>query len=216
MESNKSTGVIESSPRRVWVMRWGHRPSRDARLTTHVALVARALGASGIFVTDIVDRGLEHVVNETVENWGGSFKIETGVPWKKVVENWKGSGGITVHLTMYGENIAEGDVLKRIKDTEKDVLLIVGCQKVPPDFFSKEVSDFNVAIGNQPHSECAAVAIFLDRFFEGRPLRSVQQGGRIKIIPQRRGKRVARRNMENRSVGDRSSQASKPMNWTTI
>jgi len=195
MGSSEGTCVIESSTRRVWVMRWGHRSSRDARLTTHVALVARALGASGIFVTDVVDRGLERVVGETVENWGGSFKIETGIPWKKVVESWKGSAGITVHLTMYGENIAEGDVLKRIRETGKDVLLIVGSQKVPADFYSKDVSDFNVAIGNQPHSECAAVGIFLDRFFDGKILRNEQIGGQIKVIPQRRGKMVIRRTM---------------------
>ncbi|MGI0148094.1 MAG: tRNA (cytidine(56)-2'-O)-methyltransferase, partial [Thermoplasmata archaeon] len=39
---------------RVTVLRLGHRPSRDKRVTTHVALVARAFGAAGILV-DVAD-----------------------------------------------------------------------------------------------------------------------------------------------------------------
>ena len=32
------------------VLRIGHRPGRDKRVTTHVALVARAFGAGGIYI----------------------------------------------------------------------------------------------------------------------------------------------------------------------
>ena len=32
------------------VLRLGHRPERDARVTTHVGLTARALGASGMLL----------------------------------------------------------------------------------------------------------------------------------------------------------------------
>jgi tRNA (cytidine56-2'-O)-methyltransferase len=80
--------------------------------------------------------------------------------------------------------------MKEIKDSRKDVLIIVGSQKVPGEFFSKEVSDFNVAIGNQPHSECASLAVFLDRFFEGREMTTSLENAKVKIIPQRRGKKV--------------------------
>jgi tRNA (cytidine56-2'-O)-methyltransferase len=68
--------------------------------------------------------------------------------------------------------------------------LIVGSQKVPKEFFSKEVSDFNVSIGNQPHSECAALALFLDRFFEGQELVKDFGKAKIKILPQERGKKT--------------------------
>ncbi len=63
-------------------------------------------------------------------------------------------------------------------------------KKVPPEFYSAEVSDFNVAVGNQPHSECAAVAVFLDRFFEGKELARRFKKAKIKIIPQERGKKT--------------------------
>jgi tRNA (cytidine56-2'-O)-methyltransferase len=124
------------------------------------------------------------------ENWGGRFSFEMGRPWKKEIENWKTGGGITVHLTAYGENIQGADVLDRIRKTGRDILLLVGSQKVPPEFYSEEVSDFNVSVGNQPHSECAAVAIFLDRFFKGMELDREFEDARMKIIPQERGKKI--------------------------
>jgi tRNA (cytidine56-2'-O)-methyltransferase len=70
------------------------------------------------------------------------------------------------------------------------VLLLIGSQKVPPEFYSAEVSDFNVAVGNQPHSECAAVAVFLDRFFQGRELSKGFDNARIRVVPQERGKQI--------------------------
>jgi len=97
-----------------------------------------------------------------------------------------------VHLTAYGENIQTSDVLRRIKTAEKDLLVIVGSRKVPSEFFSKTVSDFNIAVGNQPHSECSSLAVFLDRFFEGQELSKGFEGAKIKIIPQARGKKVAK------------------------
>ncbi len=95
-----------------------------------------------------------------------------------------------MHLTAYGENIQTSNVLDRIKQSGKDLLLLVGSQKVPGEFFSEEVSDFNVSIGNQPHSECAALAVFLDRFFEGKELAKKFRNAETKIIPQKRGKKT--------------------------
>jgi tRNA (cytidine56-2'-O)-methyltransferase len=174
------------------VLRWGHRPLRDVRLTTHVALTARALGASGIILSDIQDKKIKETIQKLTEDWGGQFFFEMGTHWKKAIKQWKRKGGATVHLTAYGENIQKSDVLKRIKKTEKDILIIVGSQKVPKEFFSKAFSDFNVAIGNQPHSECASLAVFLDRFFEGEELESDFENAWIKIIPQKRGKRTVK------------------------
>jgi len=174
---------------RVVVLRWGHR-YRDKRLTTHVALTARALGASGVILSDIRDEEIEAKVKEITENWGGPFEFKMGVPWRRVVEEWRRKGGVVVHLTMYGENIQNSDVLNRIKETGRDVLVLVGSRKVPSEFFSDKVSDFNVAIGNQPHSECSSLAVFLDRLLEGEGLTREFKGAKLKITPQRRGKKV--------------------------
>lgn len=178
---------------KIFVLRWGHRPNRDLRLTTHVALTARALGASGFILSDVEDEKIKATVEKVVKNWGGTFYFEMGTPWKKVVKEWKAKGGIVVHLTAYGENIETSDVLQRIKALNKDILVIVGSQKVPGEFFSESVSDFNVAIGNQPHSECASLAIFLDRFFEGKELAKTFERAKLTIIPQKRGKKVIRK-----------------------
>jgi tRNA (cytidine56-2'-O)-methyltransferase len=177
---------------KIVVLRWGHRPSRDARLTTHVALTARAMGASGIILSDIKDEKIKETIEKITKNWGGPFFFEMGVPWRKAVEDWRKKGGIVVHLTAYGENIQTSDVLERIKACGKDILVIVGSQKVPSEFFSEEISDFNVAIGNQPHSECASLAVFLDRLFKGKELEKTFKNAKIRIIPQKRGKKIVR------------------------
>jgi tRNA (cytidine56-2'-O)-methyltransferase len=173
------------------VLRWGHR-ERDKRLTAHVALTARALGASGLILADVRDDKVKATIDRVVERWGGPFLFEMGKPWKQVVKDWKAKGGLVVHLTAYGENVQTSDVLQRIKAAGRDVLVLVGSRKVPTEFFSEEVSDFNVAIGNQPHSECSSLAIFLDRFFGGRGLSREFEGAKIRIVPQARGKKVVK------------------------
>ena len=176
---------------KVVVLRWGHR-DRDKRLTSHVALTARALGASDFILADIRDEKVKATVEKVTKQWGGSFHFEMGTPWRRAVKEWRAKNGLVVHLTAYGENIQTSDVLRRIKTAGKDFLVIVGSRKVPSEFFSKAVSDFNVAVGNQPHSECSSLAVFLDRFFEGRELSKEFEGAKIKIIPQVRGKKVVK------------------------
>ena len=175
---------------KIVVLRWGHRPTRDSRLTSHVALTARALGASGFVLSDLDDQKIKETVEKLAQNWGGFFTFEMGTSWKSAVKRWKAKGGIVVHLTAYGENLQTSGVLSRIKSSAKDVLVIVGSQKVPSEFFSDEISDFNVAVGNQPHSECAALAVFLDRFFEGKELGKVFENAKTTIVPQERGKKT--------------------------
>ncbi len=175
---------------KVVVLRWGHRPQRDARLTSHVALASRALGASGFVLSDTVDEHLKETVEKVTKTWGGDFTFEMGTKWRNTVRDWKGNGGIVVHLTAYGENVQTSKVLERIRSSGKDVLIIVGSQKVPSEFYSAEVSDFNVAVGNQPHSECAALAIFLDRFFMGQTLGKPFENAKLKIVPMERGKKI--------------------------
>lgn len=92
-----------------------------------------------------------------------------------------------VHLTMYGEPIKER--IEEIKK-ERDILVIVGAEKVPREVF--DLADYNIAIGNQPHSEVAALAIFLDRYTEG-GWQNKKFEGEMEIVPMKKGKRVVRR-----------------------
>ncbi len=163
----------------ITVLRLGHRPARDKRVTTHVALAARAFGADQILVST-KDANLERTVADVVRRFGGTFEIETGVAWRKVVRDW---GGSKVHLTMYGLPVDE--VLSKIP--RGDMLIIVGAEKVPADVY--RLADFNVAVGNQPHSEVAALAVFLDRLLAGRGIRR-ELAGRLRIRPSARGKDV--------------------------
>jgi tRNA (cytidine56-2'-O)-methyltransferase len=50
-------------------------------------------------------------------------------------------------------------------------------------------ADFNVSVGNQPHSEIAALAIFLYCFTGGSSLYS-DRDGKMTVIPNERGKTV--------------------------
>jgi tRNA (cytidine56-2'-O)-methyltransferase len=169
----------------VFVLRLGHRPARDKRISTHVALTARALGAKGIFVST-KDAELEDSVRDVTGRFGGDFEIKTGVKWKPLLRDFQGT---KVHLTMYGVHV--DDALPRIKKEAKGrMLIVVGAEKVPADVY--QMADFNVAVGNQPHSEVAALAVFMDRLTNGQGLRSEFEG-RLKVLPCERGKRVVDR-----------------------
>jgi tRNA (cytidine56-2'-O)-methyltransferase len=162
------------------VMRIGHRPHRDKRVTTHVALSARALGAAGIYV-DTEDHVLEENVRSVCERFGGNFEIKTGVKWKEVV---KGFDGFVVHLTMYGQRMDEA--LPKIP-SDKNVLIIVGAEKVPPEVYER--ADMNVSVGNQPHSEIAALSILMYELTGGEQLYE-ERSGKFTVIPNERGKTV--------------------------
>ncbi|MBQ8179423.1 MAG: tRNA (cytidine(56)-2'-O)-methyltransferase [Candidatus Methanomethylophilaceae archaeon] len=164
----------------IWIMRIGHRPERDKRVTTHVALSSRALGCSGIYV-DTYDEVLEESIRSVVDRFGGDYSIRTGVTWKEAVRDFKGK---VVHLTMYGQAVT--DALPKIPRDE-DIMIIVGAEKVPADVYQR--ADFNVSVGNQPHSEIAALAIFLDRFTEGKALYE-DRHGKLTVVPNERGKTV--------------------------
>ena len=55
------------------VLRIGHRPGRDERVSTHCGLVARALGASSIIYSGEKDDSLLESVKNVVDRWGGRF-----------------------------------------------------------------------------------------------------------------------------------------------
>ena len=166
----------------VVVLRIGHRPERDQRVTTHVGLTARALGASGMYLAGR-DNGVVQSIRDVVDRWGGDFFAKDDVRWKRCITDWKESGGIVVHLTMYGLNLP--DVIGDIRSSDK-VLVIVGAEKVPGEIYG--MADFNVAVSGQPHSEISSLALFLDHLFEGKELHKEFPGGKIRIIPSRAGK----------------------------
>ncbi len=176
----------------VEVLRLGHRGDRDKRISTHVALTARALGADKIIFT-VEDEHVENSVKKVVESWGGNFKFVVEKHWRKYIKEFK-KRGVVIHLTMYGANINE--MMPEIKKIgrDKDILIIIGAEKVPKEVY--ELADYNISVGNQPHSEVAALAIFLDRLFEGKTLYRDFEDAKIKIIPSNKGKVVIRENQK--------------------
>ena len=164
----------------ITVLRIGHRIARDKRITTHVALVARAFGADKIII-DTEDKKIEETIKSAYSRFGGDFEIETGINKKNIIKNWKGT---VVHLTMYGEELTKS--IDKI-DKSKDLLVIVGAEKVPGYIY--EMADFNVSIGNQPHSEVSALAVFLDRYNKG-TWQKKKFNGKIEILPCNKGKKV--------------------------
>ncbi len=170
----------------ITVLRIGHRVKRDQRISTHVALTARALGASAIIFTGEQDDNLISSINKVVEKWGGSFKSYFSNSWREVISEAKSRGDYVVHLTMYGANLP--DVLGEIKENFKhrDLLVIVGGAKVPAEIYG--LADINVAITNQPHSEVAALAIFLRDLLGEKMYYQSFPGAKIILNPSRFGK----------------------------
>ncbi|MCX6692772.1 MAG: tRNA (cytidine(56)-2'-O)-methyltransferase, partial [Methanoregula sp.] len=134
---------------RAAVLRIGHRPERDQRVTTHVGLTARALGAEGMYLA-ADDKGVVQSIADVVNRWGGAFTCRDNVKWRRCILDWKKDGGSVVHLTMYGLNLP--DIIHEIRSKEK-ILVVVGAEKVPGELFG--LADYNVAVPSQPHSEIA-------------------------------------------------------------
>lgn len=170
--------------KRVAVLRIGHRLVRDDRVTTHAALVSRAFGAEKIFMTGI-DQSVKETVESVGKRWGGGFEVEIVDSWKQVAASWKKGGGRIAHLTMYGVNV--DDVIDNVRKDEM-ILVIIGAEKVPREAY--DMADYNIAVGSQPHSEIAALAIFLDRLHGGRQLKKEFAGGRMRVVPMEKGKKV--------------------------
>ena len=170
---------------RIEVLRLGHRPERDKRVTTHVALTARALGANAVHIAE-EDASVTRSVSAVAERFGGKFTIASGTGWKGPIKAWKAAGGQVVHLTMYG--LPLGHSVPAILADGRDALVVVGAEKVPGDLY--ELADHNVAVGNQPHSEVAALALLLDRLRGGAWEQDPFPGGTMRVVPTAKGKRI--------------------------
>lgn len=168
----------------VAILRLGHRPQRDQRVTTHVGLTARALGAKGMFLASN-DTGIVQSIQDVGTRWGGDFFVENNVGWHSCIRRWKEAGGVVVHLTMFGLNLP--DVEEEIRSRDK-ILVVVGAEKVPGEVY--HLADFNVAVTNQPHSEISSMAIFLDHIMGKEGLMQEFPGAQVRVVPQREGKLV--------------------------
>jgi len=147
-------------------------------MTTHVGLTARAFGASSMYLPKMDER-IKNTLDDVTERFGGSFSVKEAEDWRGMIDNWEGD---VIHLTMYGEDV---DTFFE-KNEIQDPLIIVGAEKVPAEVYDK--SDKNVSIGSQPHSEVAALAVFMDRL----NVRKLEKNydGDIGIIPRKKGKKI--------------------------
>jgi len=168
----------------VAILRLGHRPQRDQRVTTHVGLTARALGATGMYLASN-DTGIAKSIIDVGQRWGGEFFVENDVSWHSCIRKWKEAGGTVVHLTMFGMNLP--DVEEEILSRDK-ILVVVGAEKVPGEVY--HLADFNVAVSNQPHSEISSMAIFLDHLMGKDALVQKFPDAKVRVVPCREGKLV--------------------------
>ena len=168
----------------VAVLRLGHRPGRDERMTTHVGLTARALGADRVILAQEGASRADTIVDIT-DRFGGPFDVETTDAPMAVLNDWDGA---IAHLTMYGLPVQEVEGEIRERRESDPLLVVVGAEKVPWDVY--DAADWNVGVTNQPHSEVASLAVFLDRLFEGAELDREWADADKRVIPQPEGKRV--------------------------
>lgn len=160
------------------VFRYGHRHARDVRVTTHCALVARAFGADKLVYSGQKDSSFENSLKQVTEQWGGDFSVEYVENFRQYLLKKKEEGFKIIHLTMFGVNLPDfKPIFKKI--SKRNLVVFVGAEKVPKEIY--KIADYNVAVGNQPHSEIAALAVFLDHLQKGKELKKTYPEARMKI-----------------------------------
>ncbi|MBI4175856.1 MAG: tRNA (cytidine(56)-2'-O)-methyltransferase [Candidatus Aenigmarchaeota archaeon] len=172
----------------VIVFRLGHRIGRDHRITTHCGLVARAFGADKMLYSGQQDSKMEATLGKVSGQWGGSFSAEYTLNAIKTLRSLGNRGRKLVHLTVYGMPVQKKT--GEIRKTGKNIVVIVGGEKVPPEIY--QLADWNISVTGQPHSEISALAVFLDRLFGGKELEKKFPRARLRIIPKEKGKKVLR------------------------
>jgi tRNA (cytidine56-2'-O)-methyltransferase len=179
-----SEPVTDSSSTRLSVLRLGHRRERDKRITSHLGLTARAFGADEVILSGEEDPSALETWNSVTERFGGNFECRYEVKPMGWLRRFSKSGTI-IHLTMYGEPWRE-----TVQNISRDapIVVVVGGTKVPGELF--KIADHNVSIGNQPHSEVAALAVFLESWVGTLDESTRFTGGEIEVIPSERAKRV--------------------------
>ncbi len=165
----------------ITVLRLGHRRGRDDRISSHVGLTARQFGADKIIYSGEKDSKMMESLEDVIDRWGGFFEVEYRIDFRKVIKNFE---GLKIHLTMYGESMNDKIDDIRLK-TEEDLLVVVGSQKVPREVY--DMVDHNIGVGHQPHSEVAALGVFLYSLNDGE-IKEKFEGAEVKVEPSRNQK----------------------------
>ncbi len=163
----------------VEILRLNHRIGRDPRISTHAALTARAFGASKVYYSGQKDSKLEESVEKITKKFGGPFEIEYAEDGIKLLKEKRNKGFFIVHLTVYGKDFKQNK--NKLKD--KNLIVVIGGEKVESEFYN--VADLNLSVTNQPHSEVAALAVFLYDVFG---YRKSFTNAEAKIIGSEKGK----------------------------
>ncbi|MFI5448962.1 MAG: tRNA (cytidine(56)-2'-O)-methyltransferase [Candidatus Bathyarchaeia archaeon] len=148
-------------------------------------MTARALGADAVLVADTHDGQLVETITRVTKDFGGKFSVESGMPWRPLIAEWKRSGGVVIHLTAYGLPLPK--IIRAIRRSRHDKMIVVGAEKVPAELY--QLADWNVAVTNQPISEVSALGIFLDWLFDHN-LGTQFADGKLTILPTEHGKRI--------------------------
>ena len=169
----------------ITILRIGHRLDRDNRVSTHCGLVSRALGADSIVYSGERDDKMMDSVRDVSSRFGGKFPVSYEESFRKAIKTYKKKKFCIVHLTMYGLLIQKkiGKIRK-----SKNILVIVGSEKVPGEVYG--MADYNIAVTNQPHSEIAALSIFLNQCIGKKSLEKKFSKAKITVLPCERGKKV--------------------------
>lgn len=168
------------------VLRLGHRRDRDKRITSHLGLTARAFGADEVILAGDRDPSALETWDSVTERFGGEFSSRFEESPLSFLRKQAKSGEATIiHLTMYGS--PWGVSIPTIP-TDKPALVVVGGTKVPAEVY--HLADHNVSVGNQPHSEVAALAVFLNSWLGPVDSDSKFSGAKMKVVPSANGKVV--------------------------
>ena len=165
------------------ILRLNHRIFRDKRITSHVALTARAFLADKIYYSGEKDSNFEQSIAKVRKQFGSKFDVEYCKDPIKFVRDNK-SEFTVVHLTCYGLGVQ--NQINKLKN--KNLLIIVGGEKVEPIYY--KLSDYNIAVTKQPISEVSALAIFLHLLNNGKELSNEFKDAKIKILESENGKNV--------------------------
>ncbi|MDG1540991.1 MAG: hypothetical protein P8Q46_05530 [Candidatus Thalassarchaeaceae archaeon] len=178
--------MSDEMPPSLSVLRLGHRRDRDKRITSHLGLTARAFGADEVILAGDRDPSALETWDSVTERFGGEFSSRFEESPMSFLRKQSKSGGATiVHLTMYGSPWEK--TIPSIP-IDKPALVVVGGTKVPAEVY--HLADHNVSIGNQPHSEVAALAVFLNSWLGPVDNDSKFSGAKMKVIPSSKGKVV--------------------------
>jgi len=174
----------------IHVLRLGHRRERDKRITSHLGLTARAFGADKFVLGGEEDPNVIETLESVSGRFGGDFQShyeKKPMGWlRNFVQKDAGDGfpGVAIHLTMYG--LPWKETIPEIP-RDRPIAIVVGGAKVPGEVFG--LCQYNISIGNQPHSEVAALAVFLQSWNPDGADASNFTGG-LTVVPMESGKQI--------------------------